>query len=434
MTEGADRLVNLDVAPGFGAVAPVLASQPEGSVTGESFGASLLWPDRGGVQPRLGVAWRPVPGSSLVIRGGYGLYRNTNIYQSIALLLAQQPPLSTTSSVATSPDRPLTLANGFVTTGSTALNTFAVDPGFRVSFAENWNVSVQRDLPASLTVIGTYLGSRGHRLMQEFLPNSYPAGAVNPCPSCPAGFIYLTSTGQSLRNAGQVQVRRRLRNGFTASVQYTLAKATDDAAAFASAALSGAAVAQDWRDLDAEYARSNFDQRHLLVVQVQYTTGAGVTGGTLMDGMKGRLFKDWTMVAQLTTGTGLPLTPAFLVPSSGTGVTGAIRASLTGVSLDPVDAGRYANPSAYAPPAPGEWGTAGRNSVTGPAQYVVNAGLGRTFRMGNRLNLDWRFDATNVLNQVTFSSVNMLVGSPQFGLPNRANQMRRLQSSARLRF
>jgi hypothetical protein len=54
--------------------------------------------------------------------------------------------------------------------------------------------------------------------------------------------------------------------------------------------------------------------------------------------------------------------------------------------------------------------------------------------MGNRLNLDWRFDATNVLNQVTFSSVNMLVGSPQFGLPNRANQMRRLQSSARLRF
>jgi hypothetical protein len=99
-----------------------------------------------------------------------------------------------------------------------------------------------------------------------------------------------------------------------------------------------------------------------------------------------------------------------------------------------VDDGSYLNPAAYAPPAPGEWGTAGRNSVTGPAQYLVNAGVGRTFRLGNRMSLDWRFDATNVLNQVNFSSVNMLVGSPQFGLPNRANQMRRLQSSARLRF
>jgi hypothetical protein len=336
--------------------------------------------------------------------------------------------------VATSPEHPLTLANGFASAGGNARNTFAVDPDFRVSLLENWTASAQRDLPASLTVIGTYLGSRGHRLMQQFLPNSYPAGALNPCPSCPAGFIYLSSTGRSLRNAGDVQVRRRLRNGLTASVKYTLAKASDDAAAFASAALSGSAVAQDWRNLDAEYAPSNFDQRHLLVVQAQYTTGAGVTGGTLVDGLKGKLFKDWTMVAQLTTGSGLPLTPIFLVPSSGTGVTGAVRASLTGVAPDAVEAGRYANPLAYGRPASGVWGTAGRNSVTGPAQYLVNAGIGRTFRMGNRWNLDWRFDATNVLNQVTFASVNMLVGSPQFGLPTRANQMRRLQSSARLRF
>ena len=66
--------------------------------------------------------------------------------------------------------------------------------------------------------------------MQEFLPNTYPAGASNPCPACPAGFVYLTSNGNSTRHAGQSQLRRRLRNGFTASVQYTLSKAIDDAA------------------------------------------------------------------------------------------------------------------------------------------------------------------------------------------------------------
>ena len=44
--------------------------------------------------------------------------------------------------------------------------------------------------------------------------------------------------------------------------------------------------------------------------------------------------------------------------------------------------------------------------------------------MGDRLNLDWRIDATNVLNRVTYTGVNTLFGSPQFGLPNRTNTMR----------
>jgi hypothetical protein len=72
--------------------------------------------------------------------------------------------------------------------------------------------------------------------------------------------------------------------------------------------------------------------------------------------------------------------------------------------------------------------------VTGPAQFSLNAGIARTFPWGDRLNLDWRIDATNVLNRVTYAAVNALVGSPQFGLPTRANAMRKLQTSLRLRF
>ncbi len=33
-----------------------------------------------------------------------------------------------------------------------------------------------------------------------------PIGAVNPCPACPAGFAYLTSNGNSTREAGTVPV------------------------------------------------------------------------------------------------------------------------------------------------------------------------------------------------------------------------------------
>jgi len=60
--------------------------------------------------------------------------------------------------------------------------------------------------------------------------------------------------------------------------------------------------------------------------------------------------------------------------------------------------------------------------------------VSRTFRVGNRLSFDWRIDATNVLNRVTYTGVVTSITSQQFGFPNRANDMRRLRSSIRVRF
>jgi hypothetical protein len=239
-----------------------------------------------------------------------------------------------------------------------------------------------------------------------------------------------------------MQLRRRLRNGFTATLQYTLAKAMDDAA-FAvpstgagaggqSAAPTSMTIAQDWLDLDAEWAPSSFDQRHLMTAQIQYTTGMGVTGGALLTGVAGSLVKGWTLTGQITAGSGLPLTPLALSPVPGTGVTNTIRGDLTGETTEPPP-GYYANPAAYAAPSSG-WGTAGRHSILGPPQLSVNAGITRTFLWGDRYNVDWRIDATNLLNQVTYSSVNTLVASPQFGLPSRVNPPRRIQTSLRVRF
>ena len=332
VTEKYGRLVNLDIAPGYTAVAPVIANNPVGSLTGQRYPDSLVHPDKHAVQPRIGIAWRPLPASSLIVRAGYGVYYNSSVYQSIATQMAQQSPLSTSFSVQNSPGDPLTLANGFIASKSITQNTFAIDPNFRIGYAQNWNVVVQRDLPASLIMTATYLGIKGTREQQEFLPNTYPIGAVNPCPSCPAGYAYLTSNGNSTREAGQLQLRRRLHNGLTATLTYTYAKAIDDAA-LGGRGQGTSVIAQNWLDLSGERGLSTFDQRHLLAVTTQYSTGMGAAGGTLLSGWKGALYKEWTFTTQINAGTGLPESPSYIASVPGTGVLGPLRPEYTGAPL-----------------------------------------------------------------------------------------------------
>jgi hypothetical protein len=262
--------------------------------------------------------------------------------------------------------------------------------------------------------------------VQEFLPNTYPASAVDPCPACPRGFIYMASNGNSTRESGQIQLRRRLHSGFTASAQYTYSKSIDDAA-LGGRGQGTAVIAQNWLDLSAERGLSNFDQRHLLNAQLQYTTG--------MNNVAGRaLFKDWTVLTQITAGSGLPLTPTYLTPVAGTGVTGSIRPNYTGAPLYAAPSGFFLNSAAYILPAAGEWGNAGRDSIIGPSQLAINLSLARTFRWRDRFHIDLRFDSTNALNHVTFTSWNTTVGSAQFGLPVSANAMRSVSTTLRLRF
>lgn len=434
-TELKNRIANLDISPGFGAAASIAGTDPTGAITGQTYPASLLRPDYLGIEPRVGVAWRPRPASSMVVRAGYGVYDNTSVYQVIAMRLDQQPPFSKTLNIQNSGVNPLTLATAFNSAPSATPNTFAVDPNFRVGYAQTWNLSVQQDLPGSLVMTATYLGTKGTRLMQEDLPNTFPLGATNPCPACPAGFVYLTSNGNSTREAGQIQLRRRLSNGLTATLQYTYAKAIDDASSFTGTGLSSApSIAQNWLDLRAERGPSTFDQRDLLTFQLQYTTGEGIRGGALLGGWRGTVLKEWTVTAVLTAGSGLPQTPVYLTNVAGTGVVGTIRPSYTGAPISAAPPGLFVNPAAFTAPALGQWGNVGRDSITGPSQFALNSSIGRTIRLGSRLTGDWRLDATNMLNTVTYTSYNMAVSSPLFGLPNQANTMRKLQTTFRVRF
>jgi hypothetical protein len=342
--------------------------------------------------------------------------------------MSQQSPLSKSLSVQNTPSNPFTLADGFQGSPAFTSTTFAIDPEFRVGSAQNWNLSLQQDLPQSMQMTITYLGIKGTHIPQRILPNTYAVGSVSPCIGCPTGFTYLISGGNSSRHAGTIEVRRRQRNGFQASAQYTFAKAIDDGG------LGGNSIAQNWLDRRNERGLSNFDQRHQVTAQVQYTTGMLTTIGGFWDGWRGTLFKEWTITGQMTAGSGLPLTPILLVPTPGTGIPGSLRPDVTGIPVPLDAAGRFLNPAAFAAPAAGQWGNAGRNSITGPGQFGLNASLARTFRFSERVSMDVRVDSVNALNHVTFPRWNTTVNSSQFGLPTQANSMRTLQPSVRVRF
>ncbi|MBM3757118.1 MAG: TonB-dependent receptor [Acidobacteria bacterium] len=392
------RLVNLDLA----------SAMPS---------RTLPAADRNNIGPRVAFSWRPFLASSMVVRGGYGVYFDTSVYQPIAMRMAQQAPLSTSLRVS---GPGLTLGNGFsAVVSATEATTFGVDPALRVGYSQNWQLQIQRDLPMGLQMTATYNGSKATRALQQFLPNTFPGGAIGP-----AGFTYLVSNGNGHRNSGQFQLRRRLRRGFTASADYTYAKAIDNAGLGRRASLT----AQDWTNLNAERARSNFDQRHLLIAMAQYTTGMG------MRRWKGAFLKEWTIGTQIRAGSGLPLTPVFLSPVRGTGVTGSLRPDFTGASLYDAPAGFFLNPLAVAAPAAGRWGNAGRNSINGPHQFTLGASLARTFRSTDRISYDIRAEAANALNTVTFPAWNTVTGNAQFGLPIAANPMRSIQIIFRTRF
>src|SRR5258706_5858745 len=345
--------------------------------------------------------------------------------------MAQQSPLSKSLSVATPPANPLTLASGFNAAPNTTTNTFAVDPNLRVGYAHTWQASIQRDLPASLVMVATYSGSKGSRGLEQFLPNTYPTGVNSPCLSCPSGFAFLTSTGTSSRQAGQFQLRRRLHSGLAASAQYTYAKAIDTA----SPGTTGGAVltAQNWLDLASERGLSSFDQRHLVSIQGQYTSGMGLRGGALLSGWRGQIVKVWTITSDIKVGSGLPLTPNYFAAVRGTGVTGTTRPDYTGAPLYDAPAGLFLNPAAYSIPV-GHWGNAGRNTITGPGQFTLDGSASRTFRSSDRVSMDLRIDLTNALNHVTYPNYVTTVQSAQFGLPTIAKPMRSVKTTFRVRF
>ena len=432
-TEKYGRMANLEVPTPL-LESPAGSSLPVAEVTPATEGqpAGLIKPVYDLFSPRAGLAWKPWSGRSTLVRLGYGIYYNGSIYAQFAAPLAAQPPFITNLSLLNSTANPLPIATVLTAAAPAQVtNTYAVDPNYKPGYAQTWNVSVQQNLPKSFILDLEYLGTKGTRLDTEIQPyrTLLAAGGGRV-----ASFVYDESGGNSIFHALQTRLIRRFARGMSLNALYTFSKSIDDASTIGGGA---AVVAQDPYDLSAERGLSSFDQRHTLNLSYVLQSPVGGPAELLHSHpWAERALRDWQVSGSVTFTSGLPLTATILgnqADTIGNGEVGSSRAEATGL---PIEASGYPyfNPLAFTTPPPGLLGDAGRNTIPGPDQWVLNLSLARSIDLGERRRLEFRVDTRNFTNSVFYANYGTVVNALNYGLPTAAGAMRTLTMTMRFRF
>jgi hypothetical protein len=423
LVEGDGQLVNLDAARDVSAVSPVLAGS-----TGRFSGPlpdALVRTDINNLAPRLGVAWRA--GQGTVVRGGYGVSYNAGTYSQIARQLASQPPFAVTDTSIASADLPLSLDNAFAAAAATATtNNFGVDPDYQVGRVQTLNLDVSRNLTRTWTAAGGYTYARGSSLDLVRAPNRGPSGlriaGVEP-------FLWQTSESASRLHSTTLRLRRRDVKGIGGGMTYTLARSRDNASTIGG---GGTVVAQNDRDLDAEWGTSSFNRRHQLQANMRIDLPFGPNRTWVTNsGIWTSLLEMWTVNLNFTLQSGTPLTPRVLSSASDAarGTNGTLRADYTGqdIAVAEPTIDRFFNTAAFSLPSAGAFGTAGRNVIVGPGSKNLNAQFTRDVGLGGSRTLTIQLRFNNLLNLVNYAAVDTVVNSPSFGQVTSVRPMRSMQ-------
>ena len=99
-----------------------------------------------------------------------------------------------------------------------------------------------------------------------------------------------------------------------------------------------------------------------------------------------------------------------------------------------MNGGDYFNLAAFAVPAAGTYGDAGRNTIPGITNFSMNGSIFRSFRFKERHTLTFTVNATNPLNKVNVTGFGTVIGSINAGLPTNAAGMRNINAQLRFNF
>jgi hypothetical protein len=303
------------------------------------------------------------------------------------------------------------------------------------------NLTFEKELVRSLSVTASYVAALGRNLPAS-VDKNYPVyGPGATTANVNARRPYLPGTIGSARvlesiftsdyHGLQLAAERRGAR-FSARAYYTFGKALEDVDYQG----GGLPAVQNSNRLELERGRTSADRTHSFVLsaiwKLDYLSGSGSFWRALLD--------DWTVSTIVTLQSGTPMTISSGQDRNLDGLTND-RADIIG---DPkLDSGRpreeaieqWFNTAAFAQPAIGLDGTAGRSIVEGPGYRNVDLGLFRDIGLPGRAVLQIRAEATNAYNFVNLMNPGTsLNATATFGKIRAARDMRRIQLGARLSF
>ncbi len=408
------------------------------------FPMSLVKPDRNNWAPRIGLAWRA--DKNMVVRAGYGINYNLGQYSTFIRNFAYQPPFATTATNISPYGSFLTLENGFPTSPLPVVtNNYSLDPNYKLAYVQIWNLDIQRQLPGNVQLNVGYNGAKGTRLDTEraLVPS---CETTDNCPpstgEASAPFIYESSEGNSILNAGSIRVRKRMSKGLGIGASYVFSKSIDVASSIGG---GGSVVVQNPFYLPGDRGLSSYDQEQRFAGNWMYDFPFGDGRRFLTKGAMSQVFGGWQWSGSFTIASGLYFTPRISGSTTDIdrGVSGSIRANVVpgqplGVA-QPTTA-EWFNTAAFCVPGQATctggmvYGDAGRNIILGPAQFTFNMTINKSIVIRESRSLDLRLTANNVFNTPYFSNINTVVNSLTFGQVTGVSNMRRVSMVARFRF
>jgi hypothetical protein len=228
-------------------------------------------------------------------------------------------------------------------------------------------------------------------------------------------------------------------------VAYTLSGSEDYSSHFHSGATSRVYVLapQDDNDIPAEWAYSDHDARHRLVVSEVFELPFGPGKRWLTSGAMGYIFGHWTLASIWTWQSGFPynvfdgsdrcLTAGSYTPTC--------RPNLVG---DPILSGDARSPTQWFSTAAfqradvGQFGNAPRNSVRGPGLANTDMSLTKRFRLDaikRGMSADFRAEIFNLFNRANFGPPTNDLSSAAFGrISTTATEAREFQLGVKVTF
>ena len=362
--------------------------------------------DRDNVSPRLGVAWTPGDGRT-VVRGSAGIFFDRIPLRATSNALQRDGTKYRVAVVpfglAGAPVFPAVLP-AFPEELLASVTT--IDPDIQDARALQTSVQVERQVDADTAIVVGYLGNRTTGMIMSRNVNVPTLSAAEatargvPNLGRPdsrfANVSRFGSLGRARYDGLTFSVRRRFGRSVSGRVSYTLSKAEDD---------GGNAfffTPQDNADIPAEWGPSDNDQRHRLVA-------SGSLEGPDSAGGLARLVRGFRLSGVFTYGSPLPFNV----------VTGADRNNDTNVNDRPIGVGR--------------------NSERGFSFASLDLRLSKRFRLAGESAIELIAESFNVLNHANYQLPNNTFGTgteprPGFGAPTQAADARQIQLAVRVEF